>query len=171
MKGYGFNDDMGRDFSYSSRLSIRNSTDQRRSFSNGARLSIGSVNNRPVDLENMGRTPSYYSHERDTQFDDYIARRNSRDSPPGPALSPDVAGLATTGHVQSRSRGSTITRATSYTSDHVLVAVPEDEAENSRHESDRAALLGNDKRNSDNDIMFVPPVPQEVDGERSWRRE
>lgn len=154
------------------------------------RLSIGSirsVSNEPVVLQTMQRTPSYYRHERDTQFDEYVARRSSlgarpdlergtsgeyrRDSPPGDS-SPDS--LVVTGAVQSRARGASITRATSYTSDHVLVAVPEEEHEpldESARQNDKTSLLGGSRRNSDENLMQAPPV-QEVDiTEPKWRRE
>lgn len=191
VKGYGFNDGDDRDFSYSSRLSIRNSIDKRGSVGSH-RLSIGSVrssNNEPVGLQTLQRTPSYYSHERDTQFDEYVARRSSlgarpdleratsgeyrRDSPPGDS-SPDS--LVVTGTVQSRSRGASITRAVSYTSDHVLVAVPEEETdafeEVHRQNSDKTLLLGKSRRNSDEQMLQVQPVVQEADiPEPKWRRE
>ena len=148
------------------------------------RLSIGSVRsdtNEPVGLQKMPQVPSYYSHERDTQFDDYVARRSSlgggpelergtsgeyrRGSPPGDAA-PDS--LAVTGIVHSRARGASITRATSYTSDHVLVSVPEEEHETlderSGQNSAKTSLLRSSRRNSDdNHIMGLSPVMQEVD--------
>ncbi|KAG8409792.1 hypothetical protein J3458_018874 [Metarhizium acridum] len=191
VKGYGFNDGEDADFSYTSRLSIRRSVDKRGPVGSH-RPSIGSLRsakNEPVMLNDMQRAPSYYySHERDTQFDEYVARRGSlgarsdferrtssdyrRDSPPGD-VSPDS--LVVTGTVPSRTRGASITREVSYTSDHVLVAVPEEDHEapgEAARQSDRTTFLGGSLRNSDESIMQLRPVLQEVDvPEPKWRRE
>ncbi|KID98205.1 hypothetical protein MAJ_05836, partial [Metarhizium majus ARSEF 297] len=190
VKGYGFNDGEDADFSYSSRLSIRGSMDKRGALGSH-RPSIGSlrsVKNEPVILNNVQRAPSYYSHERDTQFDEYVARRSSlgarpdferrtsgdyrRDTPPGD-LSPDS--LVVTGVVPSRTRGASITREVSYTSDHVLVAVPEEEHEapdEAARQDDRTTLLRSSRRNSDEQIMQLHPVLQEADvPEPKWQRE
>ncbi|EFY86503.1 hypothetical protein MAC_07446 [Metarhizium acridum CQMa 102] len=190
VKGYGFNDGEDADFSYTSRLSILRSVDKRGPVGSH-RPSIGSLRsakNEPVMLNDMQRAPSYYSHERDTQFDEYVARRGSlgarsdferrtssdyrRDSPPGD-VSPDS--LVVTGTVPSRTRGASITREVSYTSDHVLVAVPEEDHEapgEAARQSDRTTLLGGSLRNSDESIMQLRPVLQEVDvPEPKWRRE
>ncbi|KAJ6441232.1 Centromere protein V [Purpureocillium lavendulum] len=201
VKGYGFNDGLDRDFSYSSRLSV----DKRGSVAS-SRLSIGSMGNpftassyrgaaaaadddEPVQLHTIERTPSFYSHERDTQFDDYVARRSSLGNSTLKADveralsaelergggSPDAV-IIGSGAVKTRSRGPSIGRATSYTSDHVLVAVPE-EAETEHHATDRAALLGLNRRDSDQERSVEreldgPAVRQEVDiTEPKWRRE
>ncbi|POR35562.1 Uncharacterized protein TPAR_04269 [Tolypocladium paradoxum] len=176
VKGYGFNDGLDRDCSYSSRLSIRNSIDKRASIGS-SRLSIGSASNEPVHLQTMERTPSLYSHQRDTQFDDYVARRSSWNNKADLERAGSREGSPETvvaaGAVQTRSRGPSIGRATSYTSDHVLVAVPEEEAEGLEgavgpHETDREALLGRSRRNSEDG----PAVLQEVDvTEPRWHRE
>ena len=41
-----------------------------------ARLSVGSINE-PLNLDFLGNTASQYNHERDTQFEDYMAKRTS----------------------------------------------------------------------------------------------
>ncbi|KAK2609127.1 hypothetical protein QQS21_002354 [Conoideocrella luteorostrata] len=189
VKGYGFSDNDHRDFSYSSRLSIRNSMDKRGSIGSH-RLSIGSAHNEPVGLQNLQRTPSYYSHERDTQFDEYVARRNSmnnnrpdleratsgeykRDSLSGG--SPPLDSLVVMGMVQSRPRGSSISRAVSYTSDHVLVAVPEEETEaydaGTKRHGDKTALLGNNRQNSGEHTMEAVPATEWDITDPRWRRE
>lgn len=188
VKGYGFSDGLDRDCSYPGRLSIRNSlsVDKRGSIGS-SRLSIGSAGHEPVHLQTMERTPSFYSHERDTQFDDYVARRSSWSNKAdleravsaesGRAgsreASPDAVVVAA-GAVKTRARGPSIGRAVSYTSDHVLVAVPEEEAEGLEgpavgpHETDRQALLGRSRRNS----ADGPALLQEVDvTEPRWQRE
>ncbi|PNY24371.1 Uncharacterized protein TCAP_05692, partial [Tolypocladium capitatum] len=76
---------------------------------------------------------------------------------------------------KARPRGPSVGRATSYASDHVLVAVPEEDAEGLEgaaaagpHETDREALLGRSPRNSGDG----PAVLQEMDAtEPRWRRE
>ncbi|KND89306.1 hypothetical protein TOPH_06027 [Tolypocladium ophioglossoides CBS 100239] len=184
VKGYGFNDGLDRDFSYSSRLSIRNSIDKRGSVGS-SRLSFASAGNDAVHLQTMERAPGPYSHQRDTQFDDYVARRSSWNHKAdlersvsaeferarSREASPDGVVVAA-GVVKTRSRGPSVGRATSYTSDHVLVAVPE-EAEGLEgpaigpYETDREALLGRSRRNSDDG----PAVLQEVDvAEPRWQR-
>ncbi|KZZ94226.1 hypothetical protein AAL_05193 [Moelleriella libera RCEF 2490] len=90
---------------------------------------------------------SRYTHERDTQFDEYVARRSSLDlrlrlehsrrdsyasggSGAGSkrAAAPSVASPPPTGiAVGTCAKGASIVRAISYTSDHVLLAVPEEE--------------------------------------------
>ncbi|UNI17691.1 hypothetical protein JDV02_004015 [Purpureocillium takamizusanense] len=204
VKGYGFSDGIDRDFSYSSRLSVDNNT--RRGSTTPSRLSIGSIGggfnvshycaasgseDEAVHMQTMQRTPSSYSHERDTQFDEYVARRSSLGNSTLKAEveralsseldrgsgSPDAIVMGS-GVVKTRLRGQSIGRATSYSSDHVLVAVPEEEAEAEHHETDRAALLGRGRRDSDHGRRSPdrgevdgPAVPQEVDiSEPKWRR-
>ncbi|GJN71280.1 hypothetical protein PLICBS_005343 [Purpureocillium lilacinum] len=203
VKGYGFNDGLDRDFSYSSRLSVDNG---KRGSVTSSRLSIGSIGgpfstsnyraasgseDEPVHLQTMERTPSFYSHQRDTQFDEYVARRSSQGNGTlkadvERALSAELergggspdAMVVGSGVVKTRSRGPSIGRAVSYTSDHVLVAVPEEAEAEHHHETDRAALLGRGRRDSDQDHRSAdretdgPAVPQEVDvAEPKWRRE
>ena len=171
VKGYGFSDGRDRDFSYSSRTSIPNSISvSKRESTVSSRLSIGSATHEPMQLQTMERTPSFYSHERDTQFDDYVARRSSLgnqgdleravsadfDRTRSRDASPNAI-VVVAGAVKTRSRGPSIGRAVSYNSDHVLVAVPEEEAEGldgscaGQLETDRMALLGRSRRNSDDD--------------------
>ncbi|TWU78226.1 hypothetical protein ED733_008016 [Metarhizium rileyi] len=136
VKAYGFSDGEDQDFSsYSSRLGTRTSSMDNKHNKHSAvgprRLSIGSMRSakdEPVVLKALQQTPSYYSHERDTQFEEYVARRTS-----GERL-PDSLAV-----VQNRHQSTSVTRATSYTSDHVLVAVPEEE-----HEAPEEAARRND---------------------------
>lgn len=177
VKAFGFNDGLERDISYSSRHGLRPSLDKRISSASN-RLSIGSAEQR-VPLEGITRTPSYYSHQRDTQFDEFRARRESYGntggsmktdvdramdvgfgwvSPPADG-SPTREGTVTMGTVKTRSRGASMPRSPSWASDHVLVAVPEEDDDGDKKGMDREALLGDAPRDS----IDVPPVAQEVD--------
>lgn len=154
-KPYGFNDELDNDTpyaSYSSRTGLRNSADKRGSLGSD-RLSIGSLPN-PTIIQPVESRPRRYSHERDTQFDEYMVRKTSggykidpaSSSPPSDTpLGDSLTAIST---VQSRSRGSSISQTMSYTSDHVLVSVPEEECEiidaASDHRRDHEALLGHD---------------------------
>ncbi|KAG5987215.1 hypothetical protein E4U54_005090 [Claviceps lovelessii] len=147
VKAYGFNDGDERNLPYPSRLSVRNSID-RIGLMGSRRTSTGSVINEGHGRQTTQRTPSYYSHERDTQFDEYLARRHSRDGlrsdlergssieyrrgslingvlPPTDVAIPSVI---VTEVLQRRSLEAGIARAVSHGSDHLLVAVPEEEA-------------------------------------------
>ncbi|KAM3512985.1 hypothetical protein MY11210_003385 [Beauveria gryllotalpidicola] len=149
VKGYGFND-----------LSTLSNTshlpaNKRNSLRSG-RLSIGSVNE-SVNMDVLDTTP--YHHQRDTQYDEYRAKRNSfnapretiaarepqRCSPPdsspkglSPLLSPSIIA---TGQVKALQRGLTRPRTTSWASDHILVAVPEEEDEAGHVNTDGVSLL------------------------------
>ncbi|KAM0262487.1 hypothetical protein ACHAQJ_001741 [Trichoderma viride] len=137
------------DTSYSSRLGGRDSVDKRGSLGSD-RLSIGSVVN-PTIIEPVEQRPRRYSHERDTQFDDYVNRKTSggykldsaSSSPPIDTTLGDS--LASMGTVHTRSRGSSVSQTFSFSSDHVLVSVPEEEGEmvdaEPNHKSDRQGLL------------------------------
>ncbi|UKZ87192.1 uncharacterized protein TrAFT101_002998 [Trichoderma asperellum] len=135
-KSYLFNDGLDIDtsysnVSYSSRPGERGSVDKRESLGS-TRLSVGSVTN-PTILEPVEQRPRRYSHERDTQFDEYVSRRTSGGykTSSGPSSPPIVItlddSLASLCTVHSRSRGSSVSQLT--TSDHVLVSVPEEEGE------------------------------------------
>ncbi|KAL7797259.1 hypothetical protein V8C37DRAFT_370517 [Trichoderma ceciliae] len=151
-KSYGSNDGLYTDTSYSSRLGMRDSMDKRGSLGSD-RLSIGSIAN-PTIIQPAEQRPRRYSHERDTQFDEYISRKTSggykldaaSSSPPSEMTLGES--LATLGTVHSRSRGSSVSQTISFTSDHVLVSVPEEESEtvhtatNRTADRDREALLG-----------------------------
>lgn len=142
-KSYLFNDGLDIDTSYShvsysnasfsSRPGERGSADKRESLGS-SRLSVGSVTN-PTILEPVEQRPRRYSHERDTQFDEYVSRRASGGYKPSSApSSPPIVvtlddSLASLGTVHSRSRGSSVSQLT--TSDHVLVSVPEEDGETS----------------------------------------
>ncbi|KAG6002849.1 hypothetical protein E4U21_002734 [Claviceps maximensis] len=197
VKAYGFNDDDERHLSFSGRLSVRNSIDRMVSVGS-RRTSTGSVVTKALGLQvlqNTQRTPSYYSHERDTQFDEYRARRNSLsslrlDAERGSSLeyrhgslntgvsSPTDASpsLVVTKGLQGRSPGSSIARAPSYTNDHLLVAVPEEEAEaneaGARHGQDEMSLQEKDGRlSSDKHVVHATAAVQVVDmTEPGWRR-
>lgn len=176
VKSFGFRDGPHRSASYSSRTNLRPSLDKRVS-SVSSRLSIGSAHTSnsteqpaAVPLSTLERTPSYYSHERDTQFEEYVARRGSYtgkadveravgaefgwSSPPreaGGTPPGEVPTVVVMGAVQSRPRGASMPRAPSYASDHVLVAVPEEEDEiEHKRGADREALIKDEeRRNSD----------------------
>ncbi|KAL6899030.1 hypothetical protein GGI43DRAFT_76940 [Trichoderma evansii] len=137
-KSYIFNDGMDIDTSYSnasysSRHEERGLVDKRESVGS-SRLSVGSVA-APTILEPVEQRPRRYSHERDTQFDEYVSRRTSGGYKPNSApSSPPIIvtlddSLASLGTVHSRSRGSSVSQLT--TSDHVLVSVPEEDGETS----------------------------------------
>lgn len=93
-----------------------------------------------------------------------------RTSPPGEAQG-DLA--------NSRTRGPSFSRGVSWSADHVLVAVPEEEGDvadgANRRPTDQDALLGQNRRVSigdDYEQHRGPAVPQEVDvAEPRWQRE
>ncbi|KAL7918214.1 hypothetical protein ACQKWADRAFT_324009 [Trichoderma austrokoningii] len=149
-KAFLFNDELDADtsysnVSYSSRPEDRSSVGKRESLAS-SRLSVGSVAN-PTILEPVEQRPRRYSHERDTQFDEYVNRRASGGYKPSSApSSPPIIvtlddSLAALGTVHSRSRGSSVSQLN--TSDHVLVSVPEEEGETlpSRHKSSQQVGL------------------------------
>ena len=135
-----------------------------------------------VDSSNLEtgiqRTPSYYSHERDTQFDDYVARRRSEslsraDLEGGLRKDSSDSGSKTPPRQEEekvllgRPRTLSQARTPSNWSDHVLIAVPEEE-DDGKTEQDKEALLGNSRRNSEDG----PRVMQEVDlAEPKWARQ
>ncbi|KAH7267068.1 uncharacterized protein BKA55DRAFT_554251 [Fusarium redolens] len=175
VKPYGFNDDLERDTSYA-----RQSTDKRFS-STSSRASIISKRE-SVEMGTVQRTPSVYSHKRDTQFDDYVARRGSVTKER--IGSGDFSYAGAQGEAQdsgatltpTRPRGASSGRAASWTSDRGLVAVPEEdddttagkESKTEKEKKDREALLGNTPRES----IDGQVVPQEADlSEPRWQRE
>ncbi|KAL6870501.1 hypothetical protein J3F83DRAFT_736549 [Trichoderma novae-zelandiae] len=152
VKPYGFTDGLETDTpcsSYSSRTGMLKSMEKRASVGSD-RLSVGSYTN-PTVLQPAEQRPRRYSHERDTQFDEYMVRKTStgyKTDPASPNSPPELAlgdSLTAIGAVQSRSRGSSVSQAMSYTSDHVLVSVPEEEVEmvnaDADQKRDREALL------------------------------
>ncbi|KAF7547622.1 hypothetical protein G7Z17_g7598 [Cylindrodendrum hubeiense] len=175
VKPFGFADEE-RDLSYQSNLGVRPSLEQRFS-SASSRMSLSSTKNEPVELNKIERTPSVYSHKRDTQFDAYVARRGSVDRAVsgefGWSGSPvDIQDelarrdSVNTGNVITRPRGTSMPRAPSWASDRGLVAVPEEEDEpidkrdrEAEHKKAREALLGETPRES----IDGPHVHQEVD--------
>ncbi|KAH8735220.1 hypothetical protein BGZ61DRAFT_528426 [Ilyonectria robusta] len=187
VKPFGFADEE-RDISYQSNLGgVRPSLEQRFS-SASSRMSLSSTKNEPIELNKMERTPSVYSHKRDTQFDAYVARRNSvgtvdravsgefgwSGSPVD--LQEELARRESigTGNVVTRPRGASMPRAPSWASDRGLVAVPEEEDEPAdkhdkaaEHKKAREALLGDTPRES----VDGPMVHQEVDlADPRWRQ-
>ncbi len=181
VKGYGFSD-----YSTTSNTTYL-SANSRHSVKTG-RLSIGSINE-PINMDFLDTTP--YHHQRDTQFDDYMAKRNSFNatretipgtgdvgrgpqaySPPGGSpkgLSPQSRSPPfATGQVKALQRGPTIPRATSWASDHVLVAVPEEDAEMDHTITDGVSLLSPDS--SEMPGFDGPRVAQETDiPEPKWK--
>ena len=152
VKPYGFNDELETDTpysSYSSRTSMLKSTGKRSSLGS-ERLSVGSNKSASVVVQPAEQRARSYSHERDTQFDEYVVRKTSvkytpdsagPKSPPLGPLGDSLTAIDIVGH--SRSRGSSVSQTMS---DHVLVSVPEEEAETAGaeadHKRDREALLG-----------------------------
>lgn len=149
-----------------------------------SRASISSSKHSSVELGKLERTPSVYTHQRDTQFDDYVARRgsisrtNSISKPDrggsgdyswaGAQVGPQESGTLS----PTRPRGASTGRATSWASDRGLVAVPEEddnETMSKGNKKDREALLGDTPRESIDGVM----VPQESDltTEPRWQRE
>lgn len=181
VKPYGFNDDIERDTSYA-----QQSGDKRFS-STSSRASIISKRE-SLEMGTVQRTPSVYSHKRDTQFDDYVARRSSLtkerigsgdfsyagaqgELQESGSLTPTGATLA-----PNRPRGYSSSRAASWTSEGGLVAVPEEEddaaarkeSKSEKEKKDREALLGNTPRESVDGLV----IPQEADlSEPRWQRE
>lgn len=183
VKGYGFSD-----YSAASNTTYL-SANNRHSVKTG-RLSIGSINE-PINMDFLDTTP--YHHQRDTQFDDYMAKRNSFNAPretisgagdvahglqaysPPPGGSPK--GLSpqsrspplAMGQVKALQRGPTMPRATSWASDHVLVAVPEEDAEMDHINTDSVSLLSPDSSellspdSSEMPGLDGPRVAQETD--------
>lgn len=173
VKGYGFSDDLE-----TQKLGLRPTLEKRLSSASG-RLSFSSQRGgresfEAVPLDTVQRTPSFYNHERDTQFEDFVKRRSSVDksrdemgrlSPKSPEEEL-AAGTVKGG----RPRGSSIQADASWTNDHVLVAVPEEEDDDpkSQDKKDKEALLGAADRESEDGVR----VPQEVDiSEPRWARE
>ncbi|KAF7561841.1 hypothetical protein G7046_g2319 [Stylonectria norvegica] len=149
VKNFGFNDDLERDTSYSSKRSMLPTMDKRLSLTS-SRLSISSTQADAVPLQPLEKTPSLYSHKRDTQFDDYVARRGSISSAKDGerAVSGDFswAGTPKEETAITRPRGASMPRAVSWTSERGLVSVPEEDDEPADKEKkdkrDHEALLG-----------------------------
>lgn len=172
VKGYGFNDDLE-----TQKLGVRPTLEKRLS-SASSRLSFGSQRGpresfEAVPLDTVQRTPSFYNHERDTQFDDFMKRRSSVDKSKDEIgrISPKAEEELTLGTVNSgRPRGLSVQREVSWSGDHVLVAVPEEEDDDPKTQDKkiRQALLGDGPRES----VDGARVPQEVDiAEPRWARE
>lgn len=205
VKSYGFSDGLDRDNSYleSRRPSLR----EKRLSLTSTRLSISarrsSEPSMPLESveQQQQRPPSYYNHERDTQFDNYMARRgsvvasnnNKEDiemalgaadfgwaSSGSPTGDDDVVSV---GVVKAKSRPVSVPRAPSLSSDHVLVSVPEEEegratmlgnGRKAKEEAkDREALLGDSRRTSSSgDADGMVRVAQGVDLPGArWQRE
>lgn len=147
---------------------------------------MSSAKNEPVEMDKLDRTPSIYSHQRDTQFDDYVARRGSTQKSEralsgdfGQNGSPDQQNengrrdSLTSATGPTRPRGLSAPRALSWASDRGLVAVPEEDdddttTKDSKNKKDREALLGDGPRES----IDGSAIPQEADlVEPRWQRE
>ncbi|KAL6852676.1 hypothetical protein ACO1O0_007224 [Amphichorda felina] len=187
VKSYGFHD-TSYPGSAGSRLSVRPVLEKRlSSAASSTRLSFSSAQHHhsrsnsedveAVALEAVDSSrSSYYRHERDTRFDDYLARRESTDGTATRASDGDRtqdddsgSGAAAKGRPRGRSM---------LGSDRGLVAVPEEEeaaatlrntteSKAEQDAKDREALLGDGRRDSDE--VDVVQVHQEVDlAERRW---
>lgn len=134
----------------------------------------------------LQRTPSYYSHQRDTQFDEYRARRGSyngkadleaamgaeffgsgRHDPS--SRSPEEGIVVSSGTVGSNRPGQVTARSLSTTSSHVLVAVPEVHEGEEDAEDDQHALLGQKRRRSSTDLGG--PTRESVDIVPKWQQQ
>lgn len=111
-KGYGFHDDDDDDNDQNSYSSRYSSSDKRPSVASFRRLAATSDPGLSDGTEQPASDRGSYSHERDTQFDEYVARRSFQKVGAAPG-----AGTASS---KTRSRGP------SGNSDHVLLAVPEE---------------------------------------------
>jgi hypothetical protein len=174
IKGYGFNDGLGRDVPYGG----PRPTMEKRMSSVSSRLSFSSMRQplaeaqtEGVILETVSRTPSFYSHERDTRFDDFVKVKRRESLGDGQdverGISPPLEGGSGV-HL-------TRPRASSWQDDHVLVAVPEEAEEHivskaEEEKKDREALLGDGRRASEDDEQ-QHRVFQEVDiDEPRWKK-
>jgi hypothetical protein len=153
-KPYGFTDEADGRTSYGSQLALKpNAEPEARRLSAGSFHSVRSQKEPSVEMNRLSRSPSYYNHERDTQFDDYMASRASLNlkedveralsaefgwgstSPPEgdrDALERSGSIVLGSGVVQTakvRPTGESMARAVSWETAHVLVAVPEDDEE------------------------------------------
>jgi hypothetical protein len=197
-KGYGFNDGAERRSSYTAMLgSIRPSMEKRHS-STSSRISWRREEHEHMALDDLEHQPTSYIHERDTQFDQYVARKSSVGSPHErerhlsadfgwdsnpfigalkPAKEPEEGEdrVIALGVVKSRPRGASMPRVSSWSSENVLVAVPEEEdhGEENSGPRDRQALLGHDRTRSDESIRVdARGVPQDAEvTEMRWQRE
>ena len=164
VKFYGFKDSLDPRDLVPQRLSQASSFDRRPSWRRSSGVSAGSANNTelPLQVEQAIQTPGSYTHERDTHFDDYMARRwsSSAKSDAERAMASEFGWPASPGHavdheerdwmimgaVDTRLRDSTALRAPSWTSEHGLISVPEEDDvmtdRDSSHGSQREVLFG-----------------------------
>ncbi|KFA62026.1 hypothetical protein S40285_02119 [Stachybotrys chlorohalonatus IBT 40285] len=180
VKPFGFNDDLERDTSYHGKIdSFRASLDTARLSGIRVSLDVGrsrspqansstTTPEEAYDSERARRTSSTYSHQRDTLFDDYVARqesqratterllgedlrRHSGASPDGlqGSRSPAIPGRA-------RSQSWTMPRNASYGNESFLGSLAEEDEEPYRNDRDGDALLGGDERRvSDGSASYV----------------
>ncbi len=181
VKGYGYND-----FSTSSNTAYP-SANHRHSVKS-SRLSIGSINEPPVSMDVLDTTP--YHHQRDTQFDEYMAKRHSFKAPREGIPGGGGSGVRSPqAYSPPRGRGSpkrlsppqsrsppgpttgpvVVPRATSWASDLVLITVPEEvETEHDRPAADEVSLMSRD--GSEIPGLDGPRVAQETDiPEPKWK--
>ncbi|KAH7349607.1 hypothetical protein B0T11DRAFT_133118 [Plectosphaerella cucumerina] len=153
------------------------------------RLSSGSMNNPnltndndPVPLSTVGRSPSYYNHERDTQFEKYMIDRamstefsnggfsalhspgshsppnrsaSDASSAPGIVISSGTLGSA-------RPLSDSMGRTPSWVSSHVLVAVPEGDEDAGDHAA-RGQAAGQ-RQSADREALLGPRSRAGSDG-------
>jgi hypothetical protein len=153
------------------------------------RLSSGSMNNPnltndndPVPLSTVGRSPSYYNHERDTQFEKYMIDRamstefsnggfsalhspgshsppnrsaSDASSAPGIVISSGTLGSA-------RPLSDSMGRTPSWGSSHVLVAVPEGDEDAGDHAA-RGQAAGQ-RQSADREALLGPRSRAGSDG-------
>lgn len=186
VKPFGYNDGLEPDRSPSGRLSISILDNKRSSFSSIRRLSTSSLHpDAAKEIGTVERTPSYYSHRRDTQFDEYVARRASMNSTRDIEAAVDVElddeGRTREINLAQQDRdvhqpsepalsrpADQPARTISTTSDHVLVAVPEEEDEIAEDEDKQTLLVKKQQRTSpemDSTARWGAGI-----GEPRWRR-
>ncbi|KAK0384450.1 hypothetical protein NLU13_8536 [Sarocladium strictum] len=185
VKGFGFNDGLEPEYARSRASSLIDKG--RHSFVSSRRVSIEAASTPPVnEMGPLQRTASYYNHQRDTQFDEYMARRSScnvnADFEAAPGAEFSGAGkqhspsarphgeyiVLVSGTVKSNRPGQE--RSVSTTSSHVLVAVPEEAHEaDEEGEEDHRALLRHKRRRSSTDLGG--PVRQSVDVVPKWQQQ
>jgi hypothetical protein len=126
-------------------------------------------------MTSLQRAPSQYNHERDTQFEEYMARRGSYNGKAdveaamgaefgwsgSGANSPEEEALVSSGTVAHRPE-QRASRSSSRVSEHILVSVPEEEEEGTLDKAASERLLGQKRRRSAADLDG-PRVPQNVD--------
>ncbi|KJZ77169.1 hypothetical protein HIM_03490 [Hirsutella minnesotensis 3608] len=131
-KAYGFNDGLDGETPASSRLSVHQPLDRRASMIPPRLGWAFKTAHEPLPVEDPEQPPVSYSHERDTQFDQYIARRGLGKNRPAVVVDSSKGqgrGGTAGGSLPLSSQGKTRTRGSSNSSQHTLVTVVEEDAD------------------------------------------